>query len=190
MNVKNRTTAWIASALTLGVVAVGCATDTTDDAALEAVRTTRCPDAPPAFKASDGSDHGSLEPLAANRLLLCGYPPPNLNTRGMTSRQALVTDKSVLDRLRASLNRLGEPPSGPVNCPADKKAKVLEIFSDGHHAVELVAKLTGCQEVTNGHRDGWVGNSDANTIVMGLLSPGFCRGVWRATDCGQGAAAP
>ncbi|WP_438289768.1 hypothetical protein [Streptomyces sp. HUAS TT7] len=190
MSVRSRTTAWVASALTLGAVAVGCATETPDDAALEAVRTTRCPVAPPALKTGGADDRGSLEPLAANRLLLCGYSTQDLNERGATPRQALVTDQAVLQRLRTSLNRLGEPPSGPVNCPADTGGKVLEIFSDGHHAIELVQKLTGCQEVGNGHRDGRVGNSDVGTIVMGLLPTGFCREVWRATDCDQRASTP
>ncbi|MGW1864570.1 hypothetical protein ACWCPS_03290 [Streptomyces mauvecolor] len=191
MGVGNRTTAWIASAVTLGVAAVGCATDPAAEAhdraalhaALEAVRTAHCPAAPPDVMINGG---GSLEPLVANRLLLCGYAHGPAATTG----QALVTDKAVLDRLRTSLNKLGEAPIGPVNCPADTGAKVLEIFSDGRHVAELVEKLTGCQVVSDGNHDGRVGNSDVGTTVMGLLPTGFCRAVWRAAPCDRRAAAP
>ncbi|GGU06668.1 hypothetical protein [Streptomyces violascens] len=191
MSVRNRTAAWIASVLTLGVAAVGCATYPAAEAhdraalhaALEAVRTAHCPATPPDVLINDG---GGLEPLVANRLLLCGY----VHGSAATTAQALVTDKAVLNRLRTSLNKLGEPPIGRVNCPADTGAKVLEIFGDGRHVAELVGKLSGCQVVSNGNFDGWVGNSDAGTTVMGLLPTGFCRAVWRAAPCDRGAAAP
>ncbi|MDI5972847.1 hypothetical protein POF50_026475 [Streptomyces sp. SL13] len=193
MSVRTSTAAWIACVLTIGVAVAGCDTEpstATHDraavaAALKAVRTSRCPASLPTRQARDvGGD--SLEPLVADRLLLCGYADVGIDHRTEHIRgRALVTDRGQLDRFRAALDKLGKPPGGAVSCSDDVGGFVLEIFTDGVHEVELTQSLTGCQEVSNGERDGRVGTSDVGTTVMALLPARFCQALWgRGTnDC-------
>lgn len=180
MGVHRSTAASIGCLLALVTAAAGCSTapsaaapdHAAARAALQAVRSARCPAASPAHAAGDVSGSGSLEPLVPKRLLLCGYSTVHLNGRPRTATaHALVTDTATLTRIRTSLNKLGPPPGGTVNCPNDTGSHVLEIFTDGAHEVELVQTMSGCEEVSDGSRVGWVGTSDLRAAVMELLLP-------------------
>lgn len=178
---------WVSSAVMAVMAVAGCSgpsTATHDPSAvrtaLRAVRADLCPYQFPSREASDV--HGrSLEPLAANRLLVCGYAQQEVRG-GIQDLQvrALITDGKAISRFRTSLNRLDNPPGGEHHCPAVTGAAALEIFTDGVHEVELRESLTGCQTVTNGSRTGWIGASNVGTTVMGWLPATFYCAVWNA----------
>ncbi|MEY9940029.1 hypothetical protein [Streptacidiphilus sp. MAP5-3] len=159
-------------------------------AALTAVRTGHCPSQEPQEPQDQATDvtgtRDVLEPLAANRLLLCGYA--NLSSNGVrrirvTSR--VITDQATISGFRSALNALPTPSGGTYECPDDTGSAALEIFTDGSHEVELLQGMTGCQMVTNGFRDGWVGTSWAGLDLMKLMPPTFCTAVWRGS-CPKG----
>lgn len=184
-----RTTGVITGALALAVLSTACGdvhADGTPGAApapavsavLRSAAADRCPVHPPARPAHDvsGTD-ATLEPLAANRLLLCGYgaPRPGVMVRtggaaAHTTTHALVTDRTAVDRLRSDFNSLGAVPDGKFSCPADTGATVIATFTDGVHEVQLRDAVTGCSTVTNGSRTRWVGASKVNATVLALLN--------------------
>jgi hypothetical protein len=131
-----------------------------------------CPGRLPTRLTSDVSGTTStLEPLKADQLLLCGYDGA---LRGGThpaalSEHRLVTDRSTIDRLRSDLNGLGPVPRGRFACPFDSGARVIAIFTDGAHEVQLRDAVSGCATVTNGSLTRWVGSSQVNTTVQALL---------------------
>lgn len=185
-----RVRAWAGLLLVPVLATVGCGgahppappgRDTTAVAAAErAVHTGECPaELPPEGIRGVGGGGGSLVPFVPDHLMLCGYaladkPGP---TQPLPPVRAVVTDPATLARLRASLNGLGAPPHGPVECPNDRGAAVLEFFTGGDRIVELEESMTGCQEVGDGKRERWVGTSDVGTTVMGLMPAGYCRTV-------------
>jgi hypothetical protein len=100
------------------------------------------------------------------------------------------TDRRALSRFRTALDRLHNPPNGPVGCPADTGGEALEIFTDGAHVTELDESLTGCQSVTNGTRTGRIGTSNVGTTLMRRLPAGFRCAVWnRFGRCPRAATA-
>lgn len=137
-----------------------------------------CPATLPAHLSSDVSGTArTLEPLRADRLALCGYGGSPRGTAHplSLSRHALVDDRSTVDGLRAEFNSLGPVPKVRFSCPFDSGAKVVAIFTDGSHEVQLRDSVTGCSTVTNGDLTRWVGSSKVNTTIRGLLdhvSPG------------------
>ncbi|MBF9069472.1 hypothetical protein [Streptacidiphilus fuscans] len=150
-------------------------------AALTAVRTGRCPAEPPKDQATDVYGTGDvLEPLTANRLLLCGYAYWASNgTRTVQRTSRVITDQATINGFRSALNALPTPPGGTYECPNDTGSAALEIFTDGGHEVELLQAVTGCQSVTNGVREGWVGTSQVGGELIRLLPPSFCTDAWR-----------
>ncbi|MBR7832941.1 hypothetical protein KDL01_06690 [Actinospica durhamensis] len=162
-------------------------------AALKAVDTGTCPAKPPAREASDvTATADSLEPLAATRLLLCGYVETvkagkaGKNVVSTSVWSSLVTDPATLANLRGELNGLGGWGSGTSSCPPQSLGGALGIFTDdGKDVVELWDNVTGCAGVDNGLLDARVGTSDVNNeIIMKLLPAAFvCGEVWGAVDC-------
>ncbi|WP_037605799.1 hypothetical protein [Streptacidiphilus rugosus] len=183
-----------ATALAVAALLTGCGlggpqSQTTDRtavaAALTAVRTGHCPAQPPDLQATDVTGTGdTLEPLVSDRLLLCGYgrPPGAPNGRVLLASAAL-TDRTTIEGFRVALDGLGKPPGGNWSCPGATGAGVLEIFTDGRREVELDQDLSGCQEVTNGVRDGWVGTSDLASRVLRLMPRSFCAAIWGPKEC-------
>ncbi|TKA06347.1 hypothetical protein [Actinacidiphila oryziradicis] len=139
---------------------------------LKVMDASHCPSRRPQPTASNVSGlKDRLEPIAANRLLLCGYGGITSTGRPRPPAQARITSHAVIDRLRTILNGLRPPASGTYNCPNDTGGAVLEIFSAGEQAVEIDEPLTGCQFVTNGQRTGQAADSALRTTVLSLLSP-------------------
>ncbi|NUP33042.1 MAG: hypothetical protein HOU01_15155 [Streptomycetaceae bacterium] len=179
-----RAAAWPGSVLVLALATAGCGAWHIDPAprqettavadARQVVHTGRCPAGPPAEGVRGvGGGGKDLVPFVPDRLLLCGYrlqdePGP---AKQLPPVQALVTDPTVLARLRTSLNALGTPPKGRVVCPAGRGGTVLEYFTGAGRFVELQESTTGCQTVGDGNHQRWIGTSDVGTTVMGLLRP-------------------
>jgi hypothetical protein len=179
MTMGPRPTAAVVGAVALAALLTGCgrvhagtgpgtAPAPAASAALRSALADRCPAHTPGHPASDvdGTDT-SLEPLAADRVLLCSYRGPT--GTGALIGHTLVTDRQAVDRLRAALNKLGPVPKGTYNCPNDTGASVLAVFTDGVHEVQLVDRTTGCSTVTNGARTRWVGASTVDNSLYALL---------------------
>lgn len=141
-------------------------------AAMGSAPAPSCPAQPPARPATDATGTGrSLEPVAADQVLLCDYNGPlNGPHPGALSGHVLITDSRIVGRLRSGLNALGARPAGTVNCPMDTGATLLAIFSDGVHQVQLLDRASGCQTVTNGSLTRWVGGSGVTATMRGLLN--------------------
>jgi hypothetical protein len=182
MTIGLRRAAVVAAGAALAVLVTGCgdqragtspgtAPEPAVSAALGSVVADHCPARQPARPASDVAGlERSLEPLKADRLLLCGYGGRTGTARpGALNGHALVTDPAVVERLRTGLDGLGPVPKGTYNCPDDTGATVLAVFTDGVHEVQLTDRTTGCSTVTNGVLTRWVGGSAVNATVRGLL---------------------
>jgi hypothetical protein len=182
MTVGHRWTAVAAGSLALVGLLAGCGKEhvtqqtgtapvTAVSTALRDVRGGTCPAGPPARPAGDAPGMTkALEPLAANRVLLCQYgSQTRAQVPARLSAHALVTDPGTVRSLRASLAALGPVRKGSYNCPRDTGARVLAIFTDGTRAVELTDRISGCATVTNGSYTRWVGTSGVNDSVRRLL---------------------
>jgi hypothetical protein len=160
-------------------------------AAASAAQNSSCPADKPTSLASNVSGLTTqLEPLDATRVLLCVYASQLniVSSAGDTSssdtgssdsssasassaapRAVTLTDASVISTLRSGLNALTAPPSAPVNCPNDTGAAVLGIFTNGSQETEVLMTTTGCAEVSNGQKTGWVGSSDFGSVLSAVL---------------------
>jgi len=165
--------------------AVGCsstgydATGTTHGtaavaAALDAVRSGHCPAEVPDKPASDVGGNGELlKPIVPDRMLLCGYVLEQTPIRTLVRGQAVVTDAALLRRLRSGIDQLKPFPSGPMSCPDDTGGNLLEIYTDGHHVLELTETLTGCTSVSDGAYLRFAGPSDIGQTLVALLPAQF-----------------
>lgn len=147
-------------------------------AALDAVRSGHCPAELPDKPASDvGTDSELLKPIVPDRMLLCGYVPEQTPIRTLVRGQAVVTDAALLRRLRSGIDQLKTFPSGPISCPDDTGGNLLEIYTDGHHVLELIETLTGCTSVSDGAHLRWAGPSDVGQTLVALLPAQFRRAI-------------
>ncbi|SEL21814.1 hypothetical protein [Streptacidiphilus jiangxiensis] len=155
---------------------------------LRDVRTGNCPAQPPQLPASDaGGLLERTEPLVADRLLLCGYPPLQdvERTPGVHSPDvAVVAGPANVEGMRNALNRLPGPQGagGPSGCPADDGSAVLAVFSDGRQVVPVLIGLTGCRTVTNGIRDAGA-TQELITRTLLLMPRAFCSSLSPADGC-------
>jgi hypothetical protein len=157
-------------------------------AAISAAQNSACPADKPASLASNVSGLSTqLVPLNATRVLLCVYASQlnvlssagssdssssdssSASASSAAPRAVTLTDASAISTLRSGLNALAAPPSKPVNCPNDTGAAVLGIFTDGSQVTEVLMTTTGCPEVSNGQKTGWVGSSDFSSVLSAVL---------------------
>jgi hypothetical protein len=162
-------------------------------AAVVAAQTSSCPADKPTSLASNVSGLTTqLEPLDATRVLLCVYASQlnivssagasdstssdtgssdssSASASSAAPRAVTLTDASAISTLRSGLNALAAPPSTPVNCPNDTGAAVLGIFTNGSQETEVLMTTTGCPEVSNGQKTGWVGSSDFGSVLSAVL---------------------
>lgn len=182
MTIGHRSLAAALTALALGALTTACGTvhahssagsapSPAASATMGSGATATCPAHRPAKPASDAAGTSrSLEPLAADQVLLCGYDGPlNSPHPAALAGHLLVTDTRIVGALRAGFNGLGAVPKGRYSCPNDSGAIVVAVFSDGVHEVQLFDKVSGCPTVTNGSLTRWVGGSRVNTTVQDLL---------------------
>lgn len=155
---------------------------------LKDVGSGTCPTQAPQLPASNAS--GLLEqtePLVADRLLLCGYPPVQdvERTPGVPSPDvAVVSGSADVARMRDALNSLPGPQGagGAVGCPSDDGSAVLAVFGNGSQVVPVLIGLTGCRTVSNGIRD--AGATQALITRTLLLMPrSFCVTLSPADGC-------
>jgi hypothetical protein len=168
------------AAATGAVLLAGCAPTAVRTAptavrpsAAAAVLAGRCPGTKPSTLTSNVPGlAGQLVPLPTTSLLICGYRTQGLgNPNAPTHFRVMVTGQGDITRLRSALDALPPRPRGTFPCPMDTGEVALEVFTDpaSGQEVEVQQDLTGCATATNGPRTGWVGGSDAGTILASLL---------------------
>ncbi|GAA1937304.1 hypothetical protein [Kitasatospora viridis] len=122
---------------------------------LNALLAGRCPEPAPA---SIGSPHPGKAPLVppglSGELVICRYPGINAPAGATASppTATVVRDAAAIRTLAQQLDALPLPLTGTVNCPADDGSSALLGFTGtAPGGVVLLAELSGCATVTDGH---------------------------------------
>lgn len=193
---------WIPAFLGAACLLAGCASSTSPRAsgaatgtATTAVSVDSCPST-----LADGVPSGEhvgdvLEPLDADKLLVCGYR--RILSQGVPvltlAAHSSTADGPALRTLQQAIDALPEKQGGSGSCPNDTgNGVLLLVFSAATGSagsttaagpVVLRAKLTGCPLVTNGRVTGGIGASAVGTSLMALLPQSYCSEVWPPAAC-------
>ncbi|GAA2044335.1 hypothetical protein GCM10009839_54880 [Catenulispora yoronensis] len=163
----------------VSALAAGCAAHPAVEHTAASVP-AQCAPTPDVDREQSSGSRGTIEPLTATSLTLCGYgPAPDRKLEA----HLVVTDAATIDTLRTALNKAKGTGGRTFKCANDSGVVVIEKFQGDGREVDLSQDAAGCGLVSDGDRSVFDADTAAPGLVLDLLPADYCRRAFPGQDC-------